>query len=79
MKNIEVDGVSYTVREIKVGEMMPILPRLNSDDDALQAQAQKDMVAACVSPLNDIDELPFSTYMALTNVVLEVNGLGNDK
>jgi len=82
---VSIGGVDYKIRKIKVGEMLPMLPRFETD----QANVQRDMVASCVSLGNSgeslgdsVDDLDWEVYTKLSVKVLEANGfssgLGND-
>lgn len=80
---VSIGGVDYKIRKIKVGEMLPMLPRFETD----QANVQRDMVASCVllngESLGDsVDDLDWEVYSKLSVKVLEANGfasgLGND-
>lgn len=80
-KQVSVDGDEFTIREISIGEMMPIMSRLGGDDSE---QAQLDMMKLCVivngQPIGDaISELGIRTYLELMSDVLEVNGMTEGK
>lgn len=73
----KIDGVTYTVAQIMMDKMLPILPKLNSDDQDRQSEAQWDMVMASVSvngaPV-EASAMPVAHFMELSPLVLEVNG-----
>lgn len=76
-KDVEVGGEKYTVREISIGEVLPILPRLEGPE---QTEAQLDLMKICImqdgAALGDaVRELGLSTYLSLAEFVMEVNGL----
>lgn len=72
----EINGKEYTLSKIKTGPMLRILPRLDGDE---AAQAQLEMVAACMGwEVSEVEALDFSDYLELQRKVLEVNALGNE-
>lgn len=72
----EVNGKEYTLGKIKTGPMLKILPRLDGEE---AAQAQLEMVAACLGvEVSEVEALDFSDYLVLQRKVLEVNALGNE-
>lgn len=81
-KVVTINGEEYEVREITVGKMLPILPRMNNEEE--QQEAQLDLMRDCVyvngKPVGDaVTELGISTYLKLAEVVMEVNGLSEGK
>lgn len=81
MKSIEIDGDLYQVKEVTMGVMKHILPRLGKDN---AVDAHLDMMKACVfcdgRPLGDaVEDLGLTTYMKLMPVVMEVNGMNEGK
>lgn len=80
-KKVKVNGAEYVVREISIGEMMPLLPRLSGDE---ANEAQLDIVKKCVyvngHPIGDAaSELGLSEYLELAGTVMAVNGLAEGK
>ena len=83
MLNIEkvtIGETEYEVKELTIGVMIGILPRLSSDD---ASDAQLDMLKASVYKdgvlLGDaVADLGVSTYLPLLNTCLSVNNLGNE-
>mgnify|MGYP001568792376 FL=1 len=71
-----IDGVDYQLAKIKVGQMLPLLPRFADE----QAEVQREMVAACVHlngealGLERVDDLDWGSYQELSVAVLEFNG-----
>ena len=71
-----IDGVDYKLVKIKVGQMLPLLPRFADE----QAEVQREMVAACVHlngealGVERVDDLEWSVYQELSVSVLEFNG-----
>jgi hypothetical protein len=71
-----IDGVDYQLAKIKVGQMLPLLPRFADE----QAEVQREMVAACVHlngeplGLERVDDLNWGSYQELSVAVLEFNG-----
>lgn len=80
-KDIVINDERYEVREMAVGAMLPMLPRMQ--DSETQQEAQLDLLKQCVyyegQPLGDeIDCIGISTYLALAEAVMEVNGLSTE-
>ena len=76
-KQFVVGDETYTVRELTIGQMMPLMERLQGDE---ATKAQMDMVALSVhdssGPLSDrVSDLGFSAYMELSRYVMSVNGI----
>lgn len=68
----------YVVHELKVRDMMNIMPRLGDESQA--SEATLDLMKLCVhvgdQAIGDaIEDLGLSDYMALVDPVMEVNGL----
>lgn len=79
-KKVKVGDATFTVTEIKMADMLPIMPRLTTDPEA----AQLDMMRACVmidgKPIgDDVLQLGVKSYMKLTKAVMDVNGLREDE
>ena len=77
-KEVTVGKEKFTLVEIKVRDMMSIMPRLG--DEAQASEATMDLMKLCVfqdgHPLGDaLEEMGLSTYMELVDPVMEVNGL----
>lgn len=77
-KEVKIGGEKYEVHELRVGDIMKILPRLSKEDEAQDATL--DLMKLCVyqdgKPMGDaIEDIGLSTYMKLTDPVMEVNGL----
>ena len=79
-KKVTVNGVDYTVRELTIGQMMPLMERLSGDDSQ---KAQLELVSLSVHAASgealgdDVSGLGLSSYMELSKHVLDVNGLGD--
>lgn len=76
-KKVKVNGSEYLVREIRIGDMLPLLPRLSGDE---ANEAQLEIVKKCVlvngQPIGDAAvDLGLSEYLELAAIVMEVNGL----
>ena len=73
---VEVNGKEYTLTKIKTGPMLRILPRLDGPESA---DAQLDMVAACLgADRSEVEDFDFADYVDIQRKVLEVNQLGNE-
>lgn len=77
-EEVVVNGETYTIHEMRVADMMSIMPRM-SDEDKVQG-ATVDLMKLCVykdgQPMGDaFDEVGISTFMELTEHVMRVNGL----
>lgn len=81
-KKVAINQEDFEVREITVGKILPLLPRLN--DQEQQQDAQLELMQDCIF-IDDlaigeaVSELGISTYLALAEVVMEVNGLSEGK
>ena len=79
-KHVSVNDTRYIVRELTIGQMLPLMERLSGDD---AQKAQMEMVSLSVHDENDsalrdrAELLGVSAYMELTKHVMEVNGLGD--
>ena len=76
-----INGTEYEIRKLKMGTMRHIMPALQGEP-AQQAAAHEQMVAESVSRdgvmLKDcMDEVDFADYLALSSLIVEINGLGN--
>lgn len=84
-ETVEVNDTTYTVRELTIGQMLPLMGRMQGEDAEDQQKAQLDMVSACVhtadgAPLGEaVINLGLSTYMMLTKAVLKINGMDDLK
>ena len=77
-KVVMIDDTKYEVREITIGEVMPILPRLNNEDEA--QEAQMDIMKLCIvkddKPMcEDVLNLGIASYLKLAEEVMLINGL----
>lgn len=77
-EEVKVNDEAFTVHELRVKDMLDIMPRM-SDEDQLQ-EATMDLMKLSVyqdgMPMgDDIEEMGLSTYMGLTQHVMEINGL----
>jgi hypothetical protein len=80
-KKVKVNGIEFEVVEIRVGKILPILPRLNGDE---AEEAQLELMRECIyhggEPIgHGVSELGISTYLELAKHVMEVNGLSEGK
>ena len=77
-KVVKVNDDEFEVREITIGQVLPILPRLQ---DPAQAQdAQMDIMMMCIhadgKPLaEEVSNLGLGTYLKLAEEVMKINGL----
>ena len=80
---ISIGGVDYEIREITVGEMLPLI----SGEEVDKIAFQRGLVSSCVSVGgkqlgDDVENLGWSTYKKRSDKALEVcgfsEGLGND-
>lgn len=77
-KQVSVGEVLYTVRELTIGQMLPLMERLQGDDST---KAQMDIISLSVhingEAIGDgVSELGFSAYMELSKHVMAINGMG---
>jgi hypothetical protein len=77
-----INGTEYEIRKLKMGTMRQIMPALQGDS-LQQSAAHEQMVAESVSRngvmLKDcMDDIDFADYLALSNLIVEINGLGNE-
>ena len=79
MRSKQVD--IYEVRELTVGQMLPIMSLANDDPSKFQQEMCKRSVCLDGEPLGDLlDDLPFAVFMqTLLPAVLEMNSLGESK
>ena len=78
VKTIEINDEQFEVREIKIGEVLPILPRLEDPDQ--QQEAQLDIMRLCIAKDGlamgeDVLDLGMHTYLQLAEEVMQINGL----
>ena len=76
-----INGNEYEIHKLKMGTMRKIMPALQGEP-AQQAAAHEQMVAESVYrdgvQLKDcMDDVDFADYLALSNLIVEINGLGN--
>lgn len=77
-----INGTEYEIHKLKMGTMRKIMPQLQGEP-AQQAAAHEQMVAESVRRdgvlLKDcMDDIDFADYLALSNLIVEINGLGNE-
>ena len=78
-KRVEIGDEWYVVRELTIGQMLPLMEKLGGDESN---KAQLEMVSLSVcdnegQPLGEkTNSLGLSSYMELSKVVMEVNGMG---
>lgn len=77
-KEVKVDGELFVVHELRIGDMIKILPQLSNDEKS--AEATMELMKLCVhqggTPMGEkIEDLGLSTFMTLSEHVMEVNGL----
>jgi len=77
-KVLTVNEVEYEVREITIGQVLPILPRLQDEEQA--QEAQMDIMKLCIvqdgKALGDkVPDLGLGTYLKLAEQVMRINGL----
>lgn len=81
--NVIIGETEFVVKEPTVGEIMPLLPLLSSDDQEVLQNAQLDLMKLCVyfegDRLGDgVAAIGVSTYLVLTEEVMKVTGLSGD-
>lgn len=75
-ETIEVEGVTYEVSELTLGEALPIM---ESDVKYLGFEMMKEAVTVNGEKLGEgVNELGFSTARELIRVVNRLNGLAGD-
>ena len=78
-EELTIRGTDFTVRELSVRDMMPLMAQLESDPVAGQADLMRKSVHVDGKPLGDsYEDLPTSVMMKLIPVVLRVNSLGQE-
>lgn len=78
-KKVKIGNVDYVVRELTIGQMMPLMEKLSGDESS-KAQLEMVSLAVCVNgeALGDsVDALGFKAYIELSKHVMEVNGMGD--
>lgn len=84
-KTVTVGDEQFEIKEAVIGEVMRILPKLGSEATAEEQQeAQFELMQMCVyqdgAPFGDrIKEVGLSSYLALANAVMEINGMSEGK
>lgn len=78
-KEVEIRGERFTVSEISIGKMLPIMPGLSGTTEE-QQDAQMSLMKVCIEqkgkPMGEaVLELGLSVYMELIQYIMEVNGL----
>jgi hypothetical protein len=79
-KTVNVSGVDYTIRELTIGQMLPLMEKLQGEDST-KAQMEIVSLSVCVdgNPIGDeAANLGFSTYMGLSKHVMAINGMGDE-
>jgi hypothetical protein len=79
-KEVSVNGEKFTVQEITIGEILPIMPRLQGDE---AQQAQLEMMQLTIFRNGavmgeSVSGLGLSTYLTLAEEVMKVNGLDKE-
>ena len=79
MRSKQVD--IYEVRELTVGQMLPIMPLATDDPSKFQQEMAKLSVHLNGESIGDtLNDLPFAFFMnALLPAVIEVNAMGESK
>lgn len=83
--DVEIQGSKFTVKELTVQQMMPLLPRMNNVENHEELQkAQLDMMKMCVYEDGQlvgegVNEIGLKAYLKLVEAAVEVNGLGAGK
>jgi len=76
---VKIKGEEFAVTEIKMKDMMPIMPRLTGSPEEQQA-AQVEMMNISISVKGepvDVMQLGVQAYIKLSRAVMEVNGLSD--
>jgi len=76
---VTINEQEFTIRELSIGVMMPILPKLQEGGENAML-AQFDLLKACVfvdgkSIGDDVLNIGVATYMQLAEEVLDINGV----
>jgi hypothetical protein len=71
---VTVDGVDYSIRELTIAEMMPIMPSLQSDPYGAQLR----MLALSTDNPEIGNQVGMATFKPLINAVMTINGFGDD-
>ncbi|MFZ9372061.1 MAG: hypothetical protein ACO25M_09340 [Limnohabitans sp.] len=79
-KQVDVDGVSYTVREAKMGDMLEHLKLMAEDTQRFQVELMKaSVLGEDGQPLGGrISDLSLQAYIKLSPAVMQVNGFASD-
>lgn len=79
-KTVDIKGTTFEVRELSVGDMMPLIRKLSDDPEAAQLEIMRRSVHLNGSPMGEeFDKLPGSMLMKLMSLVMEINNLGDDE
>lgn len=76
-KDVPINNMNFSVMEISIGEMLPILPRLQGDE-ANEAQIdimKKAVLLDGVVMGENLLNIGLASYMKLITEVLQINGL----
>ena len=69
----------FEVREITVGQLMPIMDLMESNPRQFQIELAKAAIFKDGAPIGDgLNDVGIGDYLKLTNLVMEVSGLGGE-
>lgn len=76
---VKIGGEEYIVKEVTIGEMLPLMNQMSKDGEAAQ-QAQLDMLKLCIYKDgkllgHGVMDLGLQAYLKLVQAAVEVNGL----
>lgn len=79
-QTVTVKGTAFEIRELSVGDLLPLIRKLSDDPDAAQLEIMRKSIHMNGKPLGeDFDRLPASALMKLMNPVMQINALGDDE
>jgi hypothetical protein len=81
---VEFGGVEYTVKELTIGEMLPLMPRMqNTEDHEALQEAQMEMMQKCIYKDGQllgegVMNIGLKGYLKLVTAAIEINGLSSE-
>ena len=80
VKELEVNGKKYTVKEQSVGVIFPMMKLMDKDPQGFQLELAKASIYVNGAPSGDaLLEMGLSEYMKLIGEVVNVSGLGDSE
>lgn len=78
-ETITVRDTVFEIRELSVGELLPLIRMLSEDQDAAQLEIMRRSVWVNNQPIGeDFDRLPGQVLMKLMGPVMRINALGDE-